>query len=259
MTTIIARRHCPECSTERPINEFRRWRGPHRVLHVVCNVCQPERKLNEMSDREREAAIALRKPERYARERAERASKYRKKLRDGDAMRRTTHLRKVERIRNWNAAIGDAVREELETAIRKRDSYRNMASLYHDTDPKYPPTPAQRAARLRYGSWAADTWIPFYTLYAEILERVKEDIKTRAHTIGTPVKPTEEETKLETYIKPDEVIELKDLYTQGTVIAGLRHRIPWVIDGRYSKTKQRKKSGHGDPETNQATNEGESK
>lgn len=243
MTRVLATRFCPSCTAERPLHQFRRWRGAHRVLHEVCNVCQPERKLNEMSDSEREAAIALRQPERYARERAERAAAYRKKLRAGDAMRRTTHIRKLERIRNWNAAIGDAVREELETAIRKRDSYLNLAGLYNNPpeNPKYAPSPRQRAARMRLEYWNAESWIPFYTLYVEILERVKEEIKNKAHTIGAPIKPTEEETKLETYIKPEELIELKDRYSKGRVIPGVRSRIPWVIEGRYAKTKQKRK------------------
>ena len=243
MTRPIASRVCPECTAERPLQQFRRWHGAHRVLHEVCNVCQPERKLNEMSDREREAAIALRKPERYARERAERAAQYRKKLRAGDAMRRTTHIRKLERIRNWNAAIGDAVREELDSAIRKRDSYLNLSALYNNPpdNPKYAPSPAQTAARMRHGYWAADTWVPFYSLYVEILTRVKEVIKSKAHTLGAPIKPTEEETKLETYITPEEIIELKDRYSKGAVIPGVRHRRPWVIEGRYALTKQRKK------------------
>ena len=250
MTRPIASRVCPECTVERPLKDFRRWRGAHRVLHEVCNVCQPERKLNEMSDREREAAIALRQPERYARERAERAAEYRKKLRAGDAMRRTTHRRRLERIRNWNAAIGDALREELTTAVRKRDAYLNLAALYSNPpdNPKYAPSPRQTAARVRYGYWAADTWVPFYSLYVSILSRVNEVIKSKAHTSGTPVNPTEEETKLETYITPEEIIELKDLYSRGTVIPGVRHRVPWVINGQYSLVKQRKKAERGQPD-----------
>lgn len=256
MTRPTASRVCPECATERPLQAFRRWRGAHRVLHEVCNFCSPERKLSEMSEQDRAAAIAARKPEMYAIERAKRAVEYRKRIIAGDAMRRTTHMRKMERIRNWNAAIGNAMREELESANRKRDSYLNMAAEYRDPNPKVRPSSAKSAASVRFGAWAADTWIPFYTRYAEILERVKDEIKHRAHTLGAPIKPTEEETKLETYIKPEELIELKDLYSKGTVIPGIRSRIPWVIEGRYAKTRQRKKkTGHGDPKTE----EGESK
>ena len=249
MTRPTASRVCPECTAERPLNDFRRWRGAHRVLHEVCNVCRPERKLSEMNDREREAAIALRKPEMHAIERAQRAVDYRRKVNAGDAMRRTTHLRKLERIRNWNEAIGDAVREELETAARKRDAYLNMAADYRDPNPAQRPSPAKSAANVRFGIWAADSWVPFYSLYVEILTRIKEEIKHRAHKLGTPIKPTEEESKLETYITPQEMIELKDLYSKGEVIPGIRSRIPWVIEGRYSKTKQRKKTGHSDPKT----------
>lgn len=249
MTRPIASRVCPECTAERPLKDFRRWHGAHRTLHEVCNVCRPEKKLNEMSDREREAAIALRQPERYARERAERAAQYRKKLRAGDAMRRTTHIRKLERIRNWNAAIGDAVREELETAIRKRDAYQNLSAVYNDPNPKYPPSRAQVAARMRFGCWAADTWLPFYSLYVEILTRVKDVIKSKAHTLGAPIKPTEEETKLETYITPEEIIELKDRYSKGAVIPGVRHRIPWVVNGQYALVKQKTKRGQVSPLT----------
>lgn len=250
MTRPTASRVCPECTAERPLNDFRRWRGAHRVLHEVCNVCRPERKLSEMNDREREAAIALRKPEMHAIERAQRAVDYRRKVNAGDAMRRTTHLRKLERIRNWNEAIGDAVREELETATRKRDAYLNMAADYRDPNPAQRPSPAKSAANVRFGIWAADSWVPFYSLYVEILTRIKEEIKHRAHKMGAPIKPTEEESKLETYITPQEMIELKDLYSKGEVIPGIRSRIPWVIEGRYSKTKQRKKTGHSDPEIN---------
>lgn len=250
MTRPTASRVCPECTAERPLNDFRRWRGAHRVLHEVCNVCRPERKLSEMNDREREAAIALRKPEMHAIERAQRAVDYRRKVNAGDAMRRTTHLRKLERIRNWNEAIGDAVREELETATRKRDAYLNMAADYRDPNPAQRPSPAKSAANVRFGIWAADSWVPFYSLYVEILTRIKEEIKHRAHKMGAPIKPTEEESKLETYITPQEMIELKDLYSKGEVIPGIRSRIPWVIEGRYSKTKQRKKTGHSDPKTN---------
>ena len=257
MTRPLASRVCPECATERPLQAFRRWRGAHRVLHEVCNFCSPERKLSEMSEQDRIAAINLRKPEMYAIERAKRAVEYRKRIMAGDAMRRSTHMRKLDRIRNWNAAIGDAVREELETANRKRDSYRNMASLYNDPNPKIHLSRAQTAARLRHGAWAADTWIPFYTRYAEILERVRDQIKYRANIVGNPINPTEEETKLETYITPEEMIELKDLYSKGEVVPGVRQRIPWVIEGRYAKTKQRRKP----IATNVAitTNEGESK
>lgn len=257
MTRPTASRVCPDCATERPLQAFRRWRGAHRVLHVVCNFCNPERKLSEMSEQDRAAAIAVRKPEMYAIERAKRAVEYRKKVNAGDAMRRTTHLRKMERIRNWNAAIGNAMREELESAIRKRDSYLNLAATYNDPNPKVHISRAQAAARLRFGAWAAQSWIPFYTRYAEILERVKDDIKNRAHTLGAPIKPTEEETKLETYITPTEILELKDLYSRGEVIPGVRHRIPWVIEGRYAKAKQRKKTGGIPPVS--TTNEGESK
>lgn len=254
MTRPTASRVCPECTAERPLNDFRRWRGAHRVLHEVCNVCRPERKLSEMNDREREAAIALRKPEMHAIERAQRAVDYRRKVNAGDAMRRTTHIRKLERIRNWNAAIGDAVREELETATRKRDAYLNMAADYRDPNPAQRPSPAKSAANVRFGIWAADSWVPFYSLYVEILTRIKEEIKHRAHTLGAPIKPTEEESKLETYITPQEMIELKDLYSKGEVIPGIRSRIPWVIEGRYAKTKQRKKTTTG---TNVPINEGE--
>ncbi len=257
MTRPIASRVCPECAAERPLRDFRRWHGAYRVLHEVCNVCRPERKLSEMSDRERTDVINLRQLSYRAIERINRSVEYRKRLSRSDAMRRSTHMRKLDRIRNWNAAIGDAVREELETANRKRDSYRNMASLYNDPNPKIHLSRAQTAARLRHGAWAADTWIPFYTRYAEILERVRDQIKYRANIVGNSITPTEEETKLETYITPEEILELKNLYTQGTVIPGVRHRIPWVIEGRYAKTKQRRKP----IATNVAitTNEGESK
>lgn len=245
MTRPTASRVCPECTAERPLNDFRRWRGAHRVLHEVCNVCRPERKLSEMNDREREATISLRRPAMHAIERAQRAVDYRRKVNAGDAMRRTTHRRKLERIRNWNAAVADAVREELETAIRKRDAYLHMAADYRDPNPAQPPSRAKSAANVRFGIWAADSWIPFYSLYVSILSRVRDEIKHRAHILGAPIKPTEEETKLETYITPQEMIELKDLYSKGEVIPGLRSRIPWVIEGRYAKAKQRKKTTTG--------------
>lgn len=245
MTRPLASRVCPECTAERPLQAFRRWRGAHRVLHEVCNFCSPERKLSEMSEQDRAAAIAARKPEMYAIERAKRAVEYRKRIMAGDAMRRTTHMRKRERIKNWNAAISNAMREELESANRKRDTYLQLAATYNDPNPRFPPSAAQQAARVRFGAWAAESWIPFYTRYAEILERVKDDIKRRAHTLGAPIKPTEEETKLENYITPEEMIELKDLYSKGEVVPGVRQRIPWVIEGRYAKTKQRRKSKRG--------------
>lgn len=245
MTRPIASRVCPACTTERPLPQFRRWRGAHRVLHEVCNVCRPERKLSEMNDREREAAIALRKPEMHAIERAKRAVEYRRRVNAGDAMRRTTHMRKLERIRNWNAAIGNALRDEYDTAVRKRDAYLNMAADYRNPNPAQRPSPAKSAANVRFGIWAADTWIPFYSMYVEILARVREEIKHRAHKMGAPIKPTEEETKLETYITPAELIELKDLYSKGEVIPGVRSRIPWVIEGRNTRAKQRKQTETG--------------
>lgn len=250
MTRPLASRVCPECTADRPLKDFRRWHGAYRTLHEVCNVCRPERKLSDMNEREREATIALRKPSIEAIERAQRAADYRKRLMVGDAMRRTNHIRKLERIRNWNEAIGDAVREELITATRKRDDFINMAADYHNPNAKAPLSRAVAASRVRFGCWAADSWIPFYSLYVEILTRVKGEIKHRAHTRGALIKPTEEETKLETYITPEEMIELKDRYSRGTVIPGIRSRTPWIIEGRYAKaTLKKPQPGHSDPKT----------
>lgn len=242
MTRPTASRVCPECTVERPLQQFRRWHGAHRTLHAVCNVCRPERKLSDMTERERADVIALRKPAMHAIERAQRAVEYRKRVMVGDAMRRTNHIRKLERIRNWNEAVGHALREELNTATRKRDEYMQMAAEYHNPNPSQRPSPAKSAARVRFGCWAADSWVPFYIRYVEILTRIKNEVQRRAHTRGALIKPTEEETKLETYITPTELLELRDLYSRGSVIPGIRSRTPWVIAGRHAKGKRRGKS-----------------
>lgn len=227
--TITATRTCPECSVERPLHQFRRWHGAHRTLHQTCNVCHPETPIQDLPPREQERRLALRAAElrtierhreRVAREQARRNAK------QGNAMLRRHNL---ERIRNWNAAIADALREERNHAHSGRDRHINNDAMYHDDNPKRGRTPQQVHASVRFCFHDAKPWIAFYTQYASILDRVYEEVKSRAHSRINPKTPTEEEKKLSHYITPQEITQLKTLYIQCTPPKGVRHRTPWIL------------------------------
>ena len=250
----MATRTCPKCQTERPIQHFRRWRGAFRVLHQTCNICDPEVSLIDVRDPTQRQHIAhIRNLTRNQLDSAQ-------QRRDSQAQRKRERVSRAalarhrkERHRAWDEAIVARVRDERDFSRRKLAVLHAQHAHYTlppDDPRKQHASNAQRhhAQRLEY--YNAHTWIPFYTAYVEILNRVYEQLKIKKRTIGEKLQPTEEEAELGYWIPPNEVQKLRSLYSQGVIPRGARFRTPLIIRKPEAKNggKPTPKSGGNEDE-----------
>ena len=193
-------RTCPQCKALRPLHDFRRWRGPKRSLHTVCNQCQPERNLADMTPKERINASAVGRPRAHialvlAMNERE-AAHLRYSRRPAIALAQHRETRRVA----WYETLGRRLAEEHRWA-------RMSLARARRTD--------------------ADDWAAFFDAYAEVLQKMRTDISMKHYEPG-PRKLTMEEANPTTHINPHTLQTLRLLY--GDCRTPKSYRQPWFVE-----------------------------
>lgn len=183
--------HCPGCGGNFRLVRFRKWWGDKRILRSLCDACEPEKKISDMTPSERANAVAAGRVD------LERALA----LDDAhDARVRQTHsvgtlkAHASQRRRNWNAAVLRTLRHE-----------RDWAQRYMENA-------------------ASQEWEAFFRAYARALHdavnRIEQRLKGKGR--GAPLKPTMEEASPGYWLNADTRLKLKDLYSACPVVRGRR-------------------------------------
>jgi len=226
-------RTCPACGVPMRLNHFRRWAstpaGDKRMLHDVCNACEPERTLSEMTPEQRLRAVDADHP----RARllvvenmtdAERA----RALTSQKGRKRSQLLARhgQERRRAWREAIGARVSAEHEWATRTLESMR-LAALGAGPVRSTAPSALQTQALAQTYALA---WQEFFTAYVQVLKLMK----TRIHALSTkaysPVKPTPEQVDPRYYADANTRASLRRLYGACRPLPNRRlMRDPWCL------------------------------
>lgn len=199
-------RQCPACMHARPLHQFRRWAAGKRVLHEVCNICIPDKRLSEMTPAQRIDALDTDKlsvkglrsivvEQMNARELHLRRSKLR-----SSALKRHGH----ERRHHWSAAIFTKINRELEWIRRTRSTQRALDS---------------------------PQWQEFLTAYAAVLKEFNRLALVRYKRRAAPLKPTMEDANPLTYIFPETLTKLHALYAAcAPYLFRRKVHTPWFID-----------------------------
>lgn len=205
---------CPGCMNARPLHEFRRWAGSKRMLHEVCNVCIPDKRLSEMTPAERLDALdtdnlsvrGLRKTvveQMNAKELHLRRSKLR-----SSALKRHGHERRV----NWAQALFTKINKELDWVRRTGTSQRALNS---------------------------PQWQAFLEAYRAVLKEFNRLALIRAKRPAAPLKPTMEDTDPATYIRPETVTKLHALFSAcADTVKGTRLKDPWFLEWKKEKPNE---------------------
>ena len=217
-------RACPQCGAMRLIKDFRRWRGGKRVLHDVCNACDPERALSEMTPKQRMRAVEADRPRARlvmvenmndAERQAHRLATSRERL--------AYHAK--ERRKAWREGIGARVADEHEWAQRALGVAERMAGV---VDGYSPAMPNRRLAAPQAGAWAA--WVEFFRSYVQVLRLMRERIDVLAKQKYAPIRPTAEQCDPCTYADASTRTSLRLLYGACRPIPGRKmYRDPWCL------------------------------
>lgn len=186
---------CPGCNRLLKLQLFRKWWGVKRIHRTLCIECEPERRLENMTQAQREALASLGKPrvtpERLARLSAEEA----------DAERRRRSLagkrrHSAERTRAWAPTL------------RTLSAERAWCLMHLDRS----PTPE---------------WENFFNAYATALR----DALTRAKTKKLQTSSTSAAPPPEAFLTWETLLALGRLYASCQIIPGRRsYRVPACID-----------------------------
>ena len=198
--------HCPGCDRALRLVHFRKWWGHKRLLRPLCETCEPQKKLSEMSPEERANAvhagrtsleIAQRINATHAARRAEATSTHISKgrLRENNKKRRL----------NWSRAI-------LRTlTVERAWAERNLQNP------------------------ASEEWERFFEAYARVLkdaiERINIKLRSAARGRGEGhLKPTMEEVDPRRWVFPETILKLKDMYSVCPVLRGRKpYRDPALL------------------------------
>ena len=185
--------HCPGCGGNFRLVRFRKWWGDKRLLRELCDTCEPEKKLNEMTSNERANAVAAgRLPLDRALKIDDAQSERRRAAR---SMRATTQMlgaHSKERRRNWARALTDMLRRERTWA---ENNQRTPAS---------------------------EEWDTFFQAYERALTNALQRINLHIKRKGAPLKPSMEEARPEHWVFEDTRAKLRELYSACPVVRGRR-------------------------------------
>lgn len=201
-------RACPQCGVMRLIKDFRRWRGSKRVLHDVCNTCEPDRKLSEMTPEQRLRAVEADRPRARlfvveAMNDAEQMAR-----RHATSRERLAYHAK-ERRRAWREAIGERLAREHDWA---------KASLWR----------ARTLSAQGFAQGAA--WEEFFLSYEQVLRLMRERIEVLSKKKYAPIKPTMEQCDPCHYADASTRASLRRMYSACRPIPGRRlYRDPWCL------------------------------
>lgn len=217
-------RACPQCGVLRLLKDYRRWRGGQRVLHALCNTCDPEKRFSEMTPTQRMRAVDADRPGARllvienmndAEQMARRHATSRERL--------AYHAK--ERRKAWREAIGKRVADEHAWALRALSVAERMAGV---VDGYSPVMPNSRLAAPHAGAWAA--WVEFFRSYAQVLRLMRERIDVLAKKKYAPVKPTPEQCDPCYYADASTRASLRRLYSACRPIPNRRmYRDPWCL------------------------------
>lgn len=199
-------RACPQCGAMRLIKDFRRWRGGKRVLHDVCNACDPERRISELSPAQRMRAVDADRPRARLLVVENMNDAEREKRRQATSRERLAYHAK-ERRKAWREGIGARVADEHEWAQRALGVAERMAGV---------------------GAWAA--WVEFFRSYVQVLRLMRERIDVLAKQKYAPIRPTAEQCDPCTYADASTRTSLRLLYSACRPIPGRKmYRDPWCL------------------------------
>lgn len=200
-------RACPQCGVLRLLKDYRRWRGGQRVLHALCNTCDPEKRFSEMTPTQRMRAVDADRPGARllvienmndAEQMARRHATSRERL--------AYHAK--ERRKAWREAIGARVADEHAWALRA------LAS----------------AEQVRFLERNAENWVEFFRSYAQVMRLMRERIDVLAKKKYAPVKPTPEQCDPCYYADASTRASLRRLYSACRPIPNRRmYRDPWCL------------------------------
>lgn len=204
---VITQRECPLCREHRPLVDFRRMAGSKRVLHRICNVCDPEKKLSEMTPAQRLRAMENKYP------------------------RALAHI--VERMNERDQAAARA--GQSLAAARRHQSIRSKA--WHEallTPLSRELAWAQDALRSAQGADSRYGWAAFFEGYVSVLKDAQrqalQQLKARQHRVAAPVLPPPEDVDIHTYVFPESIAALRKAYAVCKPIPGRRmYRDPWCL------------------------------
>lgn len=198
--------HCAGCNRALRLVHFRKWWGNKRLLRTLCDACEPEKRLSEMTPEERaNAAVAGRASSDFvqrinATQAANRAALTSEHISKG-RLRENNRTRRL----NWSRAI-------LHTLVTERAwAERNLQNP------------------------ASEEWERFFEAYARVLkdalERINMRLRDAARGRGQgALKPTMEEVDPARWIFPETLVRLKDLYSACPVIRGRKpYRSPAML------------------------------
>jgi hypothetical protein len=190
----------------RLIKDFRRWRGGKRVLHDVCNACDPERRISELSPAQRMRAVDADRPRARLLVVENMNDAEREKRRQATSRERLAYHAK-ERRKAWREGIGARVADEHEWAQRALGVAERMAGV---------------------GAWAA--WVEFFRSYVQVLRLMRERIDVLAKQKYAPIRPTPEQCDPCTYADAATRTSLRLLYSACRPIPGRKmYRDPWCL------------------------------
>jgi hypothetical protein len=190
----------------RLIKDFRRWRGGKRVLHDVCNACDPERRISELSPAQRMRAVDADRPRARLLVVENMNDAEREKRRQATSRERLAYHAK-ERRKAWREGIGARVADEHEWAQRALGVAERMAGV---------------------GAWAA--WVEFFRSYVQVLRLMRERIDVLAKQKYAPIRPTPEQCDPCTYADASTRTSLRLLYSACRPIPGRKmYRDPWCL------------------------------
>lgn len=213
-TKSVTLAHCEGCDRTLRLAHFRKWWGDKRLLRTLCDVCEPQKKLAEMSPEERANAVASGRANPDVVQRINETHSVRQAARTS-SNRSQGRLRANNRLRriNWGRAIVHTLNVERAWAER---NLQNPAS---------------------------DEWERFFEAYARALRAALERINvylrsaargmSRANLGGrnsTPLKPTMEDVDFRRWVFPETLQRLKNLYSACPIMRGRKpYREPALV------------------------------
>lgn len=200
---------CPECGVSRPLSLFRRWRGRKRSLLRVCRVCKPDRRLSEMSPKERINAAAAGRPGAHvavvlAMNQRE-ADHLRYSVRPQQALAQHRRARRVA----WRDALGERLAKEHAWVVRCLGAVC-----------------AARAAGLP----EAHAWAEFFSAYRGVLADMRQRIALK-HVEPGPRRLLVDEVAPASHVSRSTLLRLRLLYSACRPFPGRRlYRDPWFLE-----------------------------
>jgi hypothetical protein len=201
---------CSRCGETRTLHFFRRWKGRKRAVHAVCSVCQPEKKISEMTPKERVNASAAGRP------RAHIAVVLAMNQREADKLRYT--IRPQQALSQHRATRRAAWRDTLGKRLVDEHAWATsaLASARRACADGLPEGPA---------------WAAFFSAYADVLMGIRQTIAMKHYEPG-PRKLTMDEADPASHIPNAAATlnRLRLLYGACRPIPGRRtYRDPWFL------------------------------